>query len=423
MMQFFAICFILSAREGFSQEPAFFLKNGQKILFLGDSNTFAGEYITNIDGYLFTRFPDQIFELINLGLSSETISGCSEADHPFPRPNVQNRLTKALEKIKPDIVFLCYGMNDGIYSPFDENRFKAYQEGTKKALKLIRSARAIPILLTPPPFDPVPIKKRTLGENQKNHSYKSPYVRYDEEVLQKYSDWLLTLKSNTQMVIDLHGPMKEYIESQRLQNPNYRLSGDGIHFNSIGHLIICKEILHALHAPALVDLGEFGTMKPMENIREYTDKNGLYRFRWKTKLPMPINPKITNEQIESIQLYGKLDALMLRGQFIQSEQYRFYMNGKEISKISGEELSGGANLTRISKMPFNEQSKQLWPVIQKRRQLIGTAWLSEVGSDHPNTPKGKPLQEAIIEAKKLREEILEKTQPQEYLIELKPINK
>jgi len=59
---------MVSAGEGF------LLKDGQRIVFLGDSNTYAGKYIAYLDAYLCTRFPDKRFELINLGLPSETVS-------------------------------------------------------------------------------------------------------------------------------------------------------------------------------------------------------------------------------------------------------------------------------------------------------------------------------------------------------------
>src|SRR5947207_293350 len=107
----------------------FLLKDAKRIVFLGDSNTYAGKFIANLDAYLCTRFPDKRVELINLGLPSETVSGLSEADHPYPRPNVHERVDRALELTKPDVVVICYGMNDGIYYPFSEERFKRYQQG------------------------------------------------------------------------------------------------------------------------------------------------------------------------------------------------------------------------------------------------------------------------------------------------------
>src|SRR5262249_5716176 len=82
-------------------EP-FLLHGGQRIVFLGASNPSAGHFVAYVDGYLRTRFPDQKFELINLGLPSETVSGLSEPDHPYPRPSVHERLDRALAKTKPD---------------------------------------------------------------------------------------------------------------------------------------------------------------------------------------------------------------------------------------------------------------------------------------------------------------------------------
>src|SRR5207249_10814208 len=116
----------LSASAAVADGP-FLLKDGQRVVFLSDSNTYAGTFIAYLDAYLCTRFPDERFELINLGLPSETVSGLSEPDHPYPRPNVHDRVDRALELSGPDIVVICYGMNDGIYYPFSDERFKKYQ--------------------------------------------------------------------------------------------------------------------------------------------------------------------------------------------------------------------------------------------------------------------------------------------------------
>src|SRR4051812_8168051 len=77
----------------------------KRILCLGDSITYGGLYIDYLDGFLSTRYPRQRWEIINLGLPSETVSGLSEPGHAggkFPRPDLHERLTRALEKTKPD---------------------------------------------------------------------------------------------------------------------------------------------------------------------------------------------------------------------------------------------------------------------------------------------------------------------------------
>ena len=94
-------------------------------------------------------------KLINLGLPSETCSGLSEPAHPFPRPNVHERIGRALKKMKPDLVFACYGMNDGIYYPFSEERFEKYRIGIQQIIEKVKASGARLILMTPPSFDPV----------------------------------------------------------------------------------------------------------------------------------------------------------------------------------------------------------------------------------------------------------------------------
>src|SRR5207237_312442 len=119
----FALGLLLLTVSGLAAEGRFALRDGQRVVFLGDSITNAGMYVQYLDAYLVTRFPDQKFDLINLGLPSETVSGLSEPDHPYPRPDLHERLERVLNKTKPDIVVVCYGMNDGIYYPFSQERF------------------------------------------------------------------------------------------------------------------------------------------------------------------------------------------------------------------------------------------------------------------------------------------------------------
>ncbi|MBW7460494.1 hypothetical protein K0U00_41170, partial [Paenibacillus sepulcri] len=103
----------------------------KRIVFLGDSITDEGTYIAYMDAYFRQHMPEHDMTLINLGVNSETASGLSEPDHPFPRPCIHDRLGRALQESRPDWVVLCYGMNDGIYYPFSEERFQAYRQGVQ----------------------------------------------------------------------------------------------------------------------------------------------------------------------------------------------------------------------------------------------------------------------------------------------------
>jgi len=91
----------------------------QRIVFLGDSITHSGQYIVELENRLLElRSWKRGQSIINLGLPSETCCGLSEDAHPFPRPSVQSRIDDVLEKADPDVVVVCYGVNDGIYHPY-----------------------------------------------------------------------------------------------------------------------------------------------------------------------------------------------------------------------------------------------------------------------------------------------------------------
>lgn len=219
---------------------------GKRVLFLGDSITHAGHYVAWIELQLRLQGAKPMPEILNVGLGSETCSGLSEPDHPFPRPNVHERLDRALAKVKPDIVVACYGMNDGIYHPFSEDRFRAYQEGINLLINKVQAAGAQLVLMTPPPFDPVPLRNkgtlRPAGEDK--YAYFAMYEDYDS-VLARYAEWVMQQKDRVQLVIDLHTPFTQYLAEKRKSDPSFTLSPDGIHPNQEGHRLLGESILRA----------------------------------------------------------------------------------------------------------------------------------------------------------------------------------
>jgi len=210
------------------------LKDIRRIVFLGDSITYSGQYVESIEAYLVTRFPARRIEFLNLGLPSETVSGLTEEGHAggkFPRPELRERLARILENTKPDLVFACYGMNDGIYLPFSEERFQKFKEGILELRERVTAAGAKIIHVTPPTFDEV----------------KGGHPGYGN-TLDRYSDWLLSQRASGWDVVDLHTPMNRYLAERRQNEPAFFLAGDGVHCGETGHWIIAKQILFHLGA-------------------------------------------------------------------------------------------------------------------------------------------------------------------------------
>ncbi|SFC66758.1 SGNH/GDSL hydrolase family protein [Spirosoma endophyticum] len=206
-----------------------------KVLFLGNSITYAGSYITDIEAYFITRYPKRQIEFINVGLPSETVSGLSEDGHAggrFPRPDLHERLQRVLEQTKPDLIFACYGMNDGIYLPLEEQRFQAFKDGIQWLHDQLAKTGARIIHLTPPVYDEL----------------RGPDKGY-ASVLDTYSTWLLSQKAAANWeVADLHYPMKTYLDAHRAVDAQFAIDGfalanDGVHPGEVGHWIMAKSIL------------------------------------------------------------------------------------------------------------------------------------------------------------------------------------
>ncbi len=214
-----------------------------RIVFLGDSITYSGQFVEYIEAYLRINQSKHRYEFLDLGLPSETVSGLSEPGHAggaFPRPDLHERLERVLEHTKPDLIVACYGMNDGIYYPFAEARFEKFQDGMRRLRERAAAVGARVLHVTPPVFDPMPIRSRTLPAGLTE--YRQPYDGYDA-VLERFSQWLLAQKAVGWDVVDVHGPMKQHISEARQRDSGYRLADDGVHINTTGHWLMAREIL------------------------------------------------------------------------------------------------------------------------------------------------------------------------------------
>lgn len=206
------------------------LLKSKRIVFLGDSITAAGQYVAAFDTWLAIEMKDKAPKLIDCGLPSETVSGLSENGHAggkFPRPDLAERLDRVLGLTKPDLVIACYGINCGIYLPFDESRFEKYQQGMQRLKSAVEKAGAKFVVMTPPFYD----------------DQRSPRDFSYNEVLDRYSDWLIGQRKEGWTVIDLHGPMTKAIHERRVSDPQFTMQPDGVHPNDAGHWFVAQQLV------------------------------------------------------------------------------------------------------------------------------------------------------------------------------------
>ena len=208
------------------------IKNGQRILWLGDSVTAKGTHIALVDAYLMTQLPELKVTNMPCGLSSETACGLSEPLHPWPRPNVHERLDRVIEKFEFDVAVVCYGVNDGIYAPFSDERFATFQEGMTLIIEKLKATGATVIALTPAPFDAgsFPAEK-LLPTGAEEYGYTKVYEDYNE-VMRRYAAWVIrqTVEGKADHAFDITNHLTHRISETRRADPSFK-SGDGVHPN------------------------------------------------------------------------------------------------------------------------------------------------------------------------------------------------
>lgn len=212
--------------------PKDLLAKSQRLLFLGDSITAAGQYVADFEAWLVAQRMKNMPKIIDAGLPSETVSGLSEEGHAggaFPRPDLHERLDRVLKLARPDLVIACYGMNCGIYEPFDEGRFERYRQGITRLKKQVEAVGAKLILVTPPCYDDT----------------RAPKAFSYNQVLDRYSDWLIGQRKAGWTVIDLHGPMTKEVERRRAADSDFTFQPDGVHPNDAGHWFIAQQLIRA----------------------------------------------------------------------------------------------------------------------------------------------------------------------------------
>lgn len=392
------------------------LLKARKVVFLGDSITYSGQYITYIESYLSSRFPDQVFEFLDLGLPSETVSGLSEPGHAggkFPRPDVHERLERVLGKIHPDLIVACYGMNCGIYHPFAPERFQKYQEGIRKLRDLAHSNGAQVIHLTPPTFDPVPLKDRTLPIGQ--DKYDRPFRGYNN-VLGRFSQWLLNQRSQGWTVIDIHGPMDAHLAARRMVSPEYLLAGDGVHANPTGHLLMAVQVLKSI--PEAIDPVEVvlnakaGTSESTGVSEIVTSEQGV-TFRWKSRIPFVSDAGWDSGSLELAKFAEEVNRYRLQITGLPAGTYEVFDGSTLVGKVSHSEADQGVNLLAWKELTTNQRAAELLKTIQKRQRILCDAWLNEVGHLRPGMAKGMPVAEALQQAAMLSDAIHKLAQPAE----------
>lgn len=199
------------------------VKDGDVVAIVGDSITEGRQYSSLIEDYLTLCQPAKV-RVMQFGWSGETIGG------------LNNRMADVLA-MKPTVVTLCYGMNDGRYVPINDDIKNTYHTGLLKAVQSLQQSGARVVVGSPGCVD------------------ANAFVRPTASAAD-YNVNLGTLKNEAAAVAqqtgspfaDVFSPMFGAMEPAKKKYGNdYSIAGgDGVHPKANGGLIMAYAFLKGL---------------------------------------------------------------------------------------------------------------------------------------------------------------------------------
>ena len=386
------------------------LRKGDRVMFLGDSNTHDGRYLMALDLIVRCRMPETPVEFINLGLASETLSGTSEKQHPWPRPDVHERAARAMEKVKPTVVAFCYGMNDGIYSPPEPERMAKYQSGVRDLISMSRTAGARVVILTPPPFDALSYKGELAPDGHDDYGFKTPWRNYNK-TLAGYAAWLRDTPDLADVVVDLHTPLTAVIVAWHKVDPQWS-SGDGIHPVPAIHWLMAGLIAEGLGVPGVVaDLQPGGA-----------DARGGWTMSFSAAPPVAAPEGTPAGFFIAGGFQKSINRFEVTIPNAPSAVLRLMNGDRLLGMVTREQLARGVDLSQWPALSLNRDAKAVLPLAMERHKMLSAAWREHVGHTRPDTDRAAlPLEEAKAKAAKLEERIGELLNVRQETVRLEPV--
>lgn len=375
------VCLLLAASAAALWCQPFYLHNGDRVVFYGDSITDQRLYTTFVETYVVTRFPDMNVTFVHSGWGGDRVTGGGGG-------NIDLRLQRDVLPYKPTVVTIMLGMNDGGYKPFDQGTFDTFSKGYEHIIDALRKADpGVRItVIKPSPYDDVTQAPKFEG------GYNA--------VLVKYGDYLHELAGKDHLdFADLNtsvsAELKKALEIDAGNAP--KLIPDRVHPGPAGHLLMAEALLKDWHAPALVSSVEIdaaaGRLTKAENTR-VTNVKKLFWTEQDSALPLPIDYKdnLVSLAAKASGIADALDREMLKVTGLDAGRYALKIDGEEIASFDAGELARGVNLAHYA-TPMMKQALEVHQLTLQRANAHNIRWR---GIQVPYQDVKSPEKEAIM---------------------------
>jgi lysophospholipase L1-like esterase len=330
----------------FSCEPAgaqgfhagFALRDGDRVVFYGDSITQDGGYARLVEAYARTRFPHWRLRFYNAGVGGDTVWGGRAGD-------IGVRLQRDVIALQPTVVTVMLGMNDGGYRPAEPATMARFAEGYRALASALRQALSDTriFFICTSPFDDISRPPAT------DPGYN--------EVIRRLSDFVRELGREMNIsVIDFGCRVEEGIQSVVAVNPALakQLIPDRLHPGLAAHLLMGATLLRAWCAPDLVTRVEIDARFRRVAVAENAGVSGLAfnngEIAWQEldhALPLPVNFGENANTLLADQAGADLASLgrqplVITG--LNTGKYELQIDGESIGAFSEDAWSRGIDL-------------------------------------------------------------------------------
>lgn len=359
-----AFVFLTFARLA-SATGDFHLKNGDRVVFYGDSITEQRLYTTFAETFVVTRFPSLQVTFTHSGWGGDRVGGGGGGP-------IAQRLERDVFAYKPTVVTIMLGMNDGSYRSFDQGIFNTYSQGyTAIVEKLQTTVPGIRLtLIQPSPYDDVTRDPKFPG------GYNA--------VLISYGDFVKKLaEQNHQLSVDFNTAVVSVLTKAKATNAELsaKIIPDRVHPGPSAHLIMAGALLKSWNAPALVtevEIDAAGKRVAVATATKITSLKAETVLSWTQldeALPMPVKlaDPATALAVKSSDFIETLDQQPLRVTGLTAPAYTLKIDDQVVGTWAKEDFAKGINLA-VQHTPMTDQAAAVHVLTHQHTGLHQSRW-------------------------------------------------
>lgn len=358
----------------------FFIHDGDRVVFLGDSITQQRLYTTYIEAYALTRHPEWKLNFRNTGWGGDTawlrqrahpdekqlFAADADAQQSMVDKSVGFGLSRDVLPLKPTVVTVDFAMNDHSYQAFREDIFRAYIRSQEQINKVLKSNDVRVAFLTTQPIEE---KRADPDKDVKNQS------------LRKFSDGLKEMAAKADATfVDQFDPYMSIMLREHATKPDVLIGeGDAVHPGPAGHTIMAWAILKGLGASAMVSRAEISTAAKSVvaeeacHIQNLKVADGVVSFdRLDEALPMPIDPP-ANPALKLAPILDDLNQYEFQITGLPAGTYEMSIDGEPAGKTTAEVLGRGWNLA-VEAGPITKQAQEVLKLVFQKNNLFFNRW-------------------------------------------------